>query len=92
MKKEIQCKHIPTKPILKWLHDRKVAGKGWALMFEGYDNSIFNCMPEGIPYKLALAKMRNLIEKGYVDGCSCGCRGDFEILPKGTEYLKTLND
>ncbi len=39
------------------------------------------------PKKLILAKMSQLIKKGLINGCTCGCRGDFEITPKGEEYL-----
>lgn len=45
-------------------------------------------MPSDIPDKLALAKMRMLIRKGLVDGCGCGCRGDFELTGKGYAALE----
>lgn len=34
----------------------------------------------GVPTKVLLAKLERLIEKGYVKGCTCGCRGDFEVV------------
>lgn len=40
-------------------------------------------MPEFTPPKLQLAKMRQLMHRGLVDGCACGCRGDFELTEKG---------
>ena len=36
----------------------------------------------GVPYKVALAKARKLIRRGLLDGCACGCRGDW--LPVDT--------
>lgn len=33
-----------------------------------------------LPRKLVLAKARKLVLKGKIDGCYCGCRGDFEII------------
>lgn len=33
-----------------------------------------------IPPKVIIAKARNMIAKGIIDGCPCGCRGDFEII------------
>ncbi len=42
--------------------------------------------------KLILAKMKQLIKRGLVDGCACGCRGDFEITPKGEEWLLLENN
>ena len=35
-------------------------------------------------------EMQNLIDVGLIYGCTCGCRGDFEITPKGEEYLKDM--
>lgn len=32
-----------------------------------------------VPHKLVLSKARRLINRGVLDGCACGCRGDFEI-------------
>ena len=51
------------------------------------ENSVVRGMPEGVNEKLALAKMRKLIAQGYVSGCACGCRGDFELTDKGREAL-----
>lgn len=31
-----------------------------------------------MPEKVLLAKARKLIRRGLVDGCPCGCRGEFE--------------
>lgn len=31
----------------------------------------------GMPDKVVLAKARKLVRRGLVDGCACGCRGDF---------------
>lgn len=33
-----------------------------------------------IPEKVFLAKSRTLIRRGLIDGCACGCRGDFTII------------
>jgi hypothetical protein len=40
-------------------------------------------MPKDTPPKLKLAKMQSLHRRGLVGGCTCGCRGDFEITDKG---------
>lgn len=34
------------------------------------------------------SKVRRAHRRGLVDGCICGCRGDFELLPAG-ELLAT---
>jgi hypothetical protein len=33
------------------------------------------------PRKVVLAKARKLIKRGLLDGCACGCRGDFTLGP-----------
>lgn len=32
-----------------------------------------------VPQRLVLAKARRLLKQGLIDGCACGCRGDFEL-------------
>lgn len=34
----------------------------------------------GLPDPLVRAKARKLIRRGLLDGCWCGCRGDFERM------------
>lgn len=34
-----------------------------------------------MPPKVVLAKARKLINRKLMDGCPCGCRGDFERIP-----------
>lgn len=53
--------------------------------------NVMEAMPTGIPPKLALAKMRMMIRRGVVDGCPCGCRGDFVITEKGLAELSSQN-
>lgn len=43
--------------------------------------------PPGCDWKLMNAKMNGLLRRGLVDGCPCGCRGDWHITPKGREHL-----
>lgn len=44
-----------------------------------------------IPELVIKAKLRKLISQGYLDGCWCGCRGDFELTPKGEEFLADID-
>jgi len=86
----MQCKDIPDAPVLAFL-DNLPKPWVWGTWFWSDDykpeNSVLNVMPLGTPAKLALAKMRRLIQRGLVDGCDCGCRGDFELTPKGRQWL-----
>lgn len=34
-----------------------------------------------VPPKVLLAKAKRLIRRRLIDGCTCGCRGDFRVLP-----------
>lgn len=43
------------------------------------------------PYKVVLAKFRQLVKRGLLDGCPCGCRGDIELTQNGA-LLLTLNE
>lgn len=35
-----------------------------------------------LPEKVLLAKLRTMVRRGVLEGCTCGCRGDFHILAK----------
>ena len=76
----MQCKDIPDRPILELLARNPTHWHNWCFNNE-FD--VRQAMPKGIPDKLVLAKMRMMIRRGVVDGCDCGCRGDFEITDKG---------
>ena len=90
--KSIQVKHIDKMPVLNFL--RQLNGK-WATMHERpredaelFENSVWNVIPAGTPYKVGVGVMYNLVRRGLVSGCTCGCRGDFEITQKGLEFLE----
>lgn len=75
----MQCKDIPTQPVIDFLSTLDRGGTWfWSEVYQP-DNSVVRAMPEGVNSKLALAKMRKLIKAGLVEGCACGCRGDFRL-------------
>jgi hypothetical protein len=76
----MQCKDIPDRPILELLARTPDKWHNW---YFGNERDVRQAMPPETPEKLVLAKMRMLIRRGLVDGCDCGCRGDFVITPKG---------
>jgi hypothetical protein len=85
----MQCKDIPDLPILQFL----AAHEGrWCTHFESvHMPSVLDAMPKDVPEKLAHAKMDMLHRRGLVDGCACGCRGDWEITAEGRQELVGLN-
>jgi len=82
----MQCKDIPTIPILLFLAENQDMWCNWCF---GNERDVRHAMPDGfnLPDNLVIAKMRSLIKKRLVDGCPCGCRGDFEITDKGLTCL-----
>lgn len=48
----------------------------------------------GVPPKLILAKARILMKRGIIEGCACGCRGDFSVIDQNKPNLlgKSLFD
>lgn len=76
-----KCSDIDTDTILKFLE--KHQGR-WSTWGQGHSMpTVQDAMPPGTPEKLQLAKMRQLYKSGLVGGCTCGCRGDWEITDKG---------
>jgi hypothetical protein len=82
----MQCKDIPDKPILEFLATQPGHWFGW---WNGREDNVRKAMPLGLdtPDNLVLAKMRSLIKRELVEGCTCDCRGDFYITPKGCEAI-----
>lgn len=87
----MKANDIPELPILEFLSKAKHWCNRFPTELGGEPNpeSIFHAIPAGTPPKVGLAKMRALIKKKLVDGCACGCRGDFVITDLGREVLKS---
>lgn len=86
----MQCKDIPDIPVIRFIASLGGGGATWFTNEDGEQmgyNSVLNAMPKGTPEKLALAKMRMLVRRGLVKGCTCGCRGDFVLTKNGKAFL-----
>ena len=88
----IQAKHVRNAPVLAFL---ALNPERWHTWFDAHrfgddppENSVVRAMPVNTPRKVVLAKMRALIRRGLVEGCPCGCRGDFQITKAGLAWIK----
>lgn len=84
----MQCKDVPDAPILRFLAQRPGVWHSWLSHSE---KDVDRAMPKDTPPKLVLAKMRTLMRRKLVDGCGCGCRGDFVITELGQAWLVALD-
>lgn len=84
VRKALQCKHIADRPVLEFL--ASLNGR-WGASYSDWPTGVGIAMLPGIPHKLIVAKMNMLIRRGLVDGCTCGCRGDYELTPKGKAFI-----
>jgi hypothetical protein len=77
----MQCKDIPTEPIISFLNSLGKEPATWLLKEDGspFTNSVQNAMPLNTPRKVALAKMKQMLRAKLITGCGCGCRGNFKI-------------
>lgn len=75
---------IPDKPILEFLADHQ--GQ-WATWGKGHSMPTVQDVMGDVPDKLQLAKMSRLLKRGFVGGCDCGCRGDWEITDLGLRFI-----
>jgi hypothetical protein len=80
----MQAKDIDGRRVLQWLSQQDRAATHWKPLIMP---SVLDAMPAGTPEKVALAKMSALLKQGLVDGCGCGCRGDWRITDKGRGLL-----
>lgn len=60
-----------------------------AVLHEGFAHSVLNAIPYGSDYpnKLRVSKIKSMHRRGLIDGCVCGCRGDFILTDKGRSIL-----
>lgn len=95
MTKRIQAKHIDEALLLAIIRQlaaakRAADPKFWAAMrgepwVSRWDIERALAATErypNVPEKVLLAKLRAMVKRKILDGCTCGCRGDFEILPQ----------
>ena len=67
VRKVVQAKHLADAEVLA------VLTTNWALTCEVAAHF------SHLPFKVVLAKLRQLHRRGLVHGCPCGCRGDWHL-------------
>ncbi len=82
----MQCKDIDSEGVVIFV--KLHGGVGCNAFGNEYKRSVTRSMPPETPERLVRAKMKQLIKNGYITGCTCGCRGDYEITPKGRLFLE----
>ena len=76
--RRMQCKDIPDEKFLDAV--RSTARGAYPPTTTGYAvRDVLEQYLGHIPFNLLQAKARRLIQRGLIDGCGCGCRGDFSI-------------
>lgn len=88
MKKAVQAKHIPDVAVLIVVNlASRTELEGWStsqrpvFLWEAQERlAVF-------PPKVVLAKLAALVRRKLLDGCPCGCRGDFVLTEAGAELL-----
>jgi hypothetical protein len=76
----MQAKDVPDASIVDFVTAARMVltepwhrAPRWLLMSE-----IEDAFP-AIPPKVLRAKLSKLVKRGLLDGCTCGCRGDFRL-------------
>lgn len=76
---------IPIDDILRFLAQHQ--GR-WCTHGQGYSMpTVQDAVPAGTPPETQLAWMRQLLADGWVQGCGCGCRGDWEATNRGLQRV-----
>jgi len=73
--KTLQAKHLDDATILDYVGMINTTEGRWT-----HRRDFADILPD-VPPKVILAKCRSLIKRKLLEGCACGCRGDFQ-LPK----------
>lgn len=91
MTRKIQAKHIDTYSLVKIVNGLAALPLVGVNTVWATPNVVNLSQVQGFlwnfPPKVGQAKLRNLISRGYIFGCACGCRGDFHLSPLGIQLL-----
>ena len=69
---------IPDEVFVDAVRAHGYGGSRWAQCWDVYP-AISEALGVDVPAKVCQAKARKLIRRGVINGCACGCRGDFTV-------------
>lgn len=72
MAKAVQAKDVPEFVVLDFLKREGISST---------DRVVYYALGNRYPRKVVAAKLAALLRRRLVDGCPCGCRGDWVWLP-----------
>lgn len=77
MVKDIQAKHVDENRVVGAIYRiQAMTAAPWVHFCE-----LQAVLPD-VPPKVLRAKLSAMIKKRIIDGCTCGCRGDFTVVPQ----------
>ncbi len=76
-----QAKNLPDQDLLRLIVDLGGLAVLWDLEAR---------LPKAPP-KVIRRKLASLIKRQLIEGCTCGCRGDFALLDAGRQLLDRAN-
>lgn len=89
--RQAKCADIPDLTVLRaidrisrepWWDGEPPTGRSrWVMRWD------LNGAFPAVPPRLMWAKCARLIRRGLLTGCSCGCRGDYELTDAGRSLL-----
>lgn len=82
MTKDVQAKNIPDALALSRVAVLAATGDVRSASLDDLAEVL------DFPWKVVAAKCRALVKRGLLDGCACGCRGDFVVTEAGCELLR----
>ncbi|MFD8545666.1 hypothetical protein [Streptomyces sp. NPDC059649] len=77
--RRMQCKDIPDELYLGAVRDTAAKNIWGNTTNRQMVKEVVEAVVGHVPDNLFDAKSRRLIQRGMLDGCACGCRGDFSI-------------
>lgn len=48
---------------------------------------LYWAFPKGTDQEFHMSRLRSLYDRDLIEGCTCGCKGNFEITDKGISFL-----